>query len=158
MLTIDNYIPIINCLDKTSKKYGKNYCYPAQLTILKNLKKHGGIEFSIRTLNRRLRVLEDNKLIKRKRRIKRCPERGIVFKSTLYKLTKKAYNLLWLTVARLRGFAKQESGTQHKKEKLQDKKSKKTYWQKEERPMNPEDSKAELLKLRDTIKKRSEPE
>ena len=52
------------------------------------------MRLSIATLNRWLRVIEDKGYIIRTRRIKRDPERGIIFKSTLYKITLLGYRAL----------------------------------------------------------------
>jgi DNA-binding HxlR family transcriptional regulator len=151
MLTVDNYIPIINMFDKTMKKYGKKYCFPAQKTILKNLALYGQVNMSIRTLNRRLRILEDEKFIKRKRRIKKDQIRGYMFKSTLYKLTKRAYKLLYLAVARIKGFAVR------KDKKVDDRKvahgiiSGGSPWMTKERPMKEDEAKEEVRKIKEKL-------
>jgi hypothetical protein len=55
---------------------------------------HQGIKKSKATLCRWLRVVEDEKYLIRRRRIKRHPRYGLMFKSTLYKITIKGYRLL----------------------------------------------------------------
>jgi len=76
------------------KKHGKKYCFPSQETLLRLLRKFYGIERSRRTLNRWLTDIESSGYIRRKRRIRRDPRIGIVFQSTLYRITKKGYLLL----------------------------------------------------------------
>ncbi|HUW21099.1 MAG TPA: hypothetical protein VMW41_00350 [Candidatus Bathyarchaeia archaeon] len=46
------------------------------------------------TLNRWLRVIQDDKYLIRRRRIKKDPRYGLMFKSTLYKITIKGLRLL----------------------------------------------------------------
>ena len=83
--------PILATLHKINQKYGKMYCYPSQKTLLGLLLTRQGLPISIATLNRWLRVAEDKGYLIRTRRIKRDPKRGIMFKSTLYKITLKGY-------------------------------------------------------------------
>jgi len=72
----------------------KAYCFPSQNKIIKLLKKFHGIDRSVRTLNRWLRIIEDEKYVIRIRRITRDPVYGYMFKSTLYKITRKGYLML----------------------------------------------------------------
>jgi len=53
-----------------------------------------GIKKSRATLNRWLRVIQDDKYLIRRRRVKRHPVYGLMFKSTLYKITIKGLRLL----------------------------------------------------------------
>jgi len=85
---------VLIVLFKVQKKYGKDYCWPSQFTILKLMEEYQGVKKSRSTLNRRLRVGEDNRLIIRRRRIKRDEYQGMLFKSTLYKITIKGLRLL----------------------------------------------------------------
>lgn len=86
--------PILLCLLRISQKNGKDYCFPSQETIIKLMKKFRTVDKSRPTLNRWLKVIEDGKYLIRRRRIKRDPQKGMIFKSTLYKITIKGYYLL----------------------------------------------------------------
>jgi len=79
---------------KVQRKYKKSYCWPSQAKILKLLGDNQGIHKSRATLNRRLRAGEDDKLFIRRRRIKVDPIYGMMFKSTLYKISIKGYRVL----------------------------------------------------------------
>ena len=72
-------------------KYGKAYCYPSQLTILRLVKEYHDIDISVRTLNRVLRWLEDHKYFKRTRRHRAGPNGRILFATTMYELKKKLF-------------------------------------------------------------------
>ena len=86
--------PLLLTLVKIQRKNDKDYSFPSQLTILDLMEKYQGIKRSRATLNRWLRVIEDKKYIVRRRRIKRHPRYGLMFKSTLYKVVIKGYKLL----------------------------------------------------------------
>lgn len=90
-------LPILATLNALNKKYGKLYCYPGQLRIMNLLALYQDTLISIATLNRWLRDLEDKGYIKRTRRIRRDQRRGIIFKSTLYKITILGYQALRAT-------------------------------------------------------------
>ena len=77
-----------------SKTYGKRYCYPSQKKVLELLERYHDFGISRRTLNRDLRELEDEGFIKRIRRHRRLKSGGILFSSTLYKFTVKAFKYL----------------------------------------------------------------
>lgn len=151
MLSIDNYVPIINMFDKTCRKHGKKYCFPAQITILKNLAMYGQVSMSIRTLNRRLRVLEDEKYIKRKRRIKKTADGRIQFKSTLYKLTKKAYSMLWLVIARIKGFAVHKDRKKDLGKVAHGIIKGANPWMIEKRPLSEDESKEQIRKIKEQL-------
>jgi len=87
-------LPVLLVLHNIMCKYGKLYCYPAQRTILGFLARFQGIKRCSRTLCRWMRHLEDRGFIKRMRRIKKDPAKGMMFKSTLYKITYKGYKFL----------------------------------------------------------------
>jgi len=89
--------PIIATLHALNSKYKKLYCYPSQVKILDLLESRQGVKIAIATLNRWLRDLEDKGYIIRVRRIKRDKKRGILFKSTLYKITIEGYHALKMT-------------------------------------------------------------
>jgi len=86
--------PIIVLLFKIMEKNKKDYCFPSQKKILELLDIRQGIKQSRATLNRWLRVIEDSGYIVRRRRIKKDPVRGLMFKSTLYFITLKGCKLL----------------------------------------------------------------
>lgn len=90
-------LPILGTLNALNKKHRKLYCYPAQLTIMNLLALYHDTNIAIATLNRWLRDLEDKGYIKRTRRIRKDKRRGIMFKSTLYKITIKGYQALHAT-------------------------------------------------------------
>ena len=89
MHAISQFAPVVNILFKITQKHDSHYCYPSQKTILKLLLEIYDISRSISTLNRWLRRLEDGRLFKRVRRIKRMPNNQIQFRSTMYFLTKR---------------------------------------------------------------------
>jgi len=84
--------PILSTLHRLNGKYGKLYCYPSQVKLMALLSAYQGIDIAIATLNRWLRDLEDKGSIIRGRRIMRDKKRGIMFKSTLYKITLRGYH------------------------------------------------------------------
>ena len=86
--------PIIILLFKIMEKNKKDYCFPSQKKILELLDIRQNIKQSRATLNRWLRVIEDAGYIVRRRRIKRDPIKGMMFKSTLYFMTLKGLHLL----------------------------------------------------------------
>jgi len=86
--------PVVLTLYKIMDKYGKDYCFPSQKKLLELLDIRQDIQQSRATLNRWLRVIEDAGYIVRRRRIKRHPIYGTVFKSTLYFMTLKGLHLL----------------------------------------------------------------
>jgi len=87
-------LPILATLNALNKKHGKLYCYPAQLTIMNLLAIYHDTLISIATLNRWLRDLEEKGYILRTRRIRRDKRLGIMFRSTLYKITILGYHTL----------------------------------------------------------------
>jgi len=86
--------PLLLALVKIQRKYKKDYSWPAQLKLLELLELRQGIRKSRATLNRWLRVIQDDKYLIRRRRIKKDPRYGLMFKSTLYKITIKGLRLL----------------------------------------------------------------
>ena len=84
---------ILTTLGAISAHHGRNYCFPSQDTLLARLTRSGR-QMCRRTLNRHLNALVRDGYVKRIRRHQRCPERGMIFRSTLYTLTRKA--LRWL--------------------------------------------------------------
>jgi len=66
---------IILSLSHLMLKQGKRYCFPSQAKLCEILGKYYGNPIHRRALNYHLRHLEDREYIKRKRRIKRGPER-----------------------------------------------------------------------------------
>lgn len=91
LIKADQVLPILYGLNV---HWGKKYCFPGQKTILEKLKDFRGLKISIATINRWLKVLEDSGYIKRTRRISYDKKRGTIFRSTLYKITKKGYHRL----------------------------------------------------------------
>uniref|UniRef100_A0A6H1Z7Q6 Uncharacterized protein n=1 Tax=viral metagenome TaxID=1070528 RepID=A0A6H1Z7Q6_9ZZZZ len=99
-------IPVLSIIQGLSKHYGKKYCYPSQIKLLELLKSRVGIKISIATLNRYLRVIEDKGWLRRIRRIKRDPVKGMIFQSTIYIISRKGYWLLTNTGVKIWFFAK----------------------------------------------------
>ena len=83
-------------LMKICEKNKKGYCYVSQNRILGLLELYQDTLVSRRTLNRDLRWLEDSGFIKRVRRITGDGNGKFLFRPTLYKLTGKLFNFLYL--------------------------------------------------------------
>lgn len=94
MQAIQKAHPLLLTLVKIQRKYKKDYSWPSQLKFLELMDLYQGIKKSRATLNRWLRVIQDDKYLIRRRRVKRDPSYGLMFKSTLYKITIKGYKLL----------------------------------------------------------------
>ena len=82
---------VAETVSSVCSKYGKAYCYPSQLTILRLVKEYHDVDISLRTLNRVLRWLEDHKYFKRTRRHRAGPDGRILFATTMYELKKKLF-------------------------------------------------------------------
>ena len=94
MQVIQKAHPLLITLVKIQRKYNKDYSWPSQLKLLELMDLRQGIRKSRATLNRWLRVVQDDKYLVRRRRVKKHPRYGLMFKSTLYKITIKGYRLL----------------------------------------------------------------
>lgn len=94
MQAIQKAHPLLLTLVRIQQKHKKDYSFPSQLKLMELMGLHQGIKKSRATLNRWLRVIQDDKYLVRRRRIKRHRLYGMCFKSTLYKVTIKGYNLL----------------------------------------------------------------
>ncbi|MBA7603964.1 hypothetical protein ES703_11082 [subsurface metagenome] len=90
-------IPILATLNALNKKHGKLYCYPSQIKIMALMSIYQDTNIAIATLNRWLRDVDEKGYIKRTRRIRKDKRRGIMFKSTLYKITLVGYHALKMT-------------------------------------------------------------
>jgi len=86
--------PVLLTLVKIQRKYNKDYSFPTQKKLLELIEKYQGITKSKATINRWLLVVQGGKYLVRRRRIKKHPVYGLMFKSTLYKITIKGYRLL----------------------------------------------------------------
>ena len=86
---------ILGTLVGVSKTYKKKYCYPSQAKIIDLLKKYHGFDISRRTLNRDLLELQKEGFITRMRRLRRSRSGALLFSSTLYKFTHKAFKYLY---------------------------------------------------------------
>jgi hypothetical protein len=82
---------VAETISSVCSKYGKAYCYPSQLTILRLVKEYHDIDISVRTLNRVLRWLEDHRYFKRTRRHRAGPDGRMLFSTTMYELKKKLF-------------------------------------------------------------------
>lgn len=94
MVTACKANDILGTLFWLLKHYKKDYCWPSQKKLLYILATFHRCKISIATLNRWLRTIEDEGYIYRKRRIKRHPKWGMIFRSTLYKISKKGFRTL----------------------------------------------------------------
>ena len=86
---------ILGTLVGISKTYKKRYCFPSQNKILDLISRFHGFGISRRTLNRDLFELEKEGFIKRIRRLRRSGSGSLLFSSTLYKFTGKAFKYLY---------------------------------------------------------------
>lgn len=87
-------MPLLLLLHGLSNFHGKKYCYPSQKKIVDLLISRQDIKISIATLNRRLRSAEDAGYLRRIRRLRRDPRKGMVFQSTVYLIKQLGYLLL----------------------------------------------------------------
>jgi len=86
---------ILKTLLSVAKHYRKKYCFPSQGHLCNLVIKYHGEIMAVRTLNRRLKELEEMGYIKRIRRHRASVEGKILFASTLYKFKGKAFNWLY---------------------------------------------------------------
>ena len=84
---------IVGVLSALQLKFGKDYSYPSQEKLRELLARYHKIVISPRTLNRRLRFLEDNGFIYRVRRTCKGPEGRMLFRTTAYYVLHKAVTL-----------------------------------------------------------------
>lgn len=94
MTPVAKAFPLLSLLFGLSSYHGKKYCYPAQKKILDLLWNRTALKMSIATLNRWLRVVEDEGYVRRIRRTRRDAKLGMVFQSTIYIITYAGYILL----------------------------------------------------------------
>lgn len=87
-------MPLVNTIYHISKKYDKHYCYPSQKKLQATLQWVYGMNRSISTINRWLRLVEDAGLIKRVRRIVPNNDGTFNFRSTMYFLKLKGLKKL----------------------------------------------------------------
>ena len=85
---------LLKALFSIQEKYKKPYTFPSQLKLLQLLATYSYISISRRTLNYKLRHLQDGGYIARRRRIKRNPDGTLCLATSLYFLTKRAYSYL----------------------------------------------------------------
>jgi len=93
-MDISHKIYIVKLIYELQEKYGKHYCFPSQIKICELLGRIYEINRSVRTANRWMRALEDQKLFKRVRRVRRGPTGNPVFSTTMYFLSLKGLKLL----------------------------------------------------------------
>lgn len=86
---------ILMTLVGVAKCHNKPYCFISQVRQLDLLKKYHSWNISRRTLNRRLKELEDEGYFIRIRRHIHDPQKGLVLRSTLYKFCGKLFNWLY---------------------------------------------------------------
>jgi hypothetical protein len=83
-----------------AQKYQKPYCFPAQKYTLVLLAKYHKTKISLRTLNRKLRWLEDSGYISRTKRHKEGEDGKIIFNTTLTHLRARAFD--WVSRSLMR--------------------------------------------------------
>ncbi|RLC81859.1 MAG: hypothetical protein DRJ03_19735 [Chloroflexi bacterium] len=90
-----------------SQRHGKAYCFPSLETLQKRIARHypPGCVPTIRTIIRHLNKLACDEYIDRVRRHRRGPN-GMEFRSTLYKLKKKLYDMVFRFMARCKYLGK----------------------------------------------------
>jgi len=84
-------LALMETLGGLAAKHKKAYVYPSQLTIMALLGRYHGVDVSRRTLNRILADLEGCGYFHRVKRHYRSEHDGMVFRSTLFKLTGKFF-------------------------------------------------------------------
>lgn len=87
-------LPILLTLNKLNSYFSKLYCFPSQEKLLSLLSKFTSLQISRRQLNYDLSAMEKSGMIIRIKRHRKSESRGMEFRSTLYKITLKGYNLL----------------------------------------------------------------
>jgi len=95
MKTTRKALPILTVLNKLNRHFKKLYCYPSQKKLLELLGKFTSLDLSRRQLNYDLAALEKHGYIRRIQRHRRTRYRGMEFRSTLYEITLRGYNLLF---------------------------------------------------------------
>jgi len=85
---------ILSIINGLSDKFGQLYCYPSQMKILTLLEKRFDVKRCRSTLNKQLKKMEKLGFIERTRRHRRDKHKGMIFKSTLYKITLNGYDHL----------------------------------------------------------------
>ena len=86
--------PILRVLHRLNDHHKKKYSFPAQKTLLKHMSELCSHTICRRQLNYDLKDMVEGGLIIRQRRHERIPKRGMVFRSSMYKITVKGYRLL----------------------------------------------------------------
>lgn len=95
MRTTKHGAPILTCLNTFMAWQNKQYCFPSQDRICRFLKEELGCQLSRRQLNRHLKVMAMEGIIRRVRRHCRKEGFGMFFHSTLYFITEKGWKLLY---------------------------------------------------------------
>lgn len=87
-------VAILDTLYGTQRKYKKDYSKPGQERILERISKLHDVHICRRTLNYRLRFLEDAKIIKRFRRHYKHEDGSFILRTTAYYLLKRGSAVL----------------------------------------------------------------
>lgn len=82
-------VAILDTLHGTQRKYKKDYSKPGQERILERILKIHKVQICRRTLNYRLRHLEDAKIIKRYKRHYKHKDGSYILRTTAYYLLKR---------------------------------------------------------------------
>lgn len=82
---------ILSTLVAVAKCHNKPYCFVSQGRVLELLEKYHSWNISRRTLNRRLKELEDEGFFVRIRRHRRALDGHLILRSTLYKFCGKLF-------------------------------------------------------------------
>lgn len=86
---------ILMTLIGVAKCHNKPYCFVSQNRQLELIKKFHSWNISRRTLNRRLKELEEEGYFVRVRRHQKAPDGHLLLRSTLYKFCGKLFNWLY---------------------------------------------------------------
>lgn len=84
----------------------RTWCFPSQDKICELLQRFTGRVMSRRTLNRHLNALERDGMLRRQRRHKRDPHRGMMLRSTLYTIAGRFMARIGRIVTAAKRFAK----------------------------------------------------
>lgn len=92
-MQVTNYItaPLALTIAAIAAHHRQKWCFPSQATLCARMAQHQHVRRSRRTVNRWLAQLESTNLIRRQRRHRVEPGRGLVFRSTLYRFTRAGY-------------------------------------------------------------------
>lgn len=101
---------IMSLLCGLAGHHKKRYVYPSQEWLLGKLEQFYGRDMSRSTLCRHMAALERDGYLKRTRRISRHPTKGMLFRSTLYQITRKTIRFATYMTGIVRFFGPKHPG------------------------------------------------